>query len=89
MLRRGREVGVEVSGGATDYQLGDLRAHIPVDVFFCLLAVARATRLLVIGCVGSIMTLGGGRRRQSVKQNAASVRLAGDALVSEVSPCLP
>lgn len=45
-------------------------AH-PCRCLLCLLAAARATRLLVIGCVGSIMTLGGGRRRRSVKQNAA------------------
>lgn len=43
----------------------------PCQRRLCLLCGARATQLLVIGCVGSIMTLGGGRRQQSMKQNTA------------------
>lgn len=47
-------------------------AHMhPCQRLLCLLSGARATELLVIGCVGSIMTLGGGRRQRSMKQNTA------------------
>lgn len=49
----------------------------PCQRLLCLLTAARATRLLVIGCVGSIMTLGGGRRQQSMKQNTASCASVG------------
>lgn len=48
------------------------QAHMhPCQRLLCLLSGARATELLVIGCVGSIMTLGGGRRQRSMKQNTA------------------
>ena len=50
-----------------------MHAH-PCQCLLCWLAAARATRLLVIECVGSIMTLGGGRGRRSVKQNGGTAR---------------
>lgn len=57
---------------ARDPHLGDIslalaHASLSTSPFFA----SRAAWLLVIGCVGGIMTLGGGRRQQSMKQNTA------------------
>ena len=62
------------------------RSRIPGPGRLCLLAVARAARLLVIGCVGSIMTLGRWQEAAEREAERRLVRLTGDALASEVSP---
>lgn len=61
-----------VCGGVRDHHLGDVslaiaHASLSTSPFFA----SRAAWLLVIGCVGGIMTLGGGRRQRSMKQNTA------------------
>ena len=61
----------------------------PCACLLCLPTAARATQLLVIGCVGSIMELGGVRRQRRVKQNAASCASPGTLYFLRSPLCLP